>query len=336
MTKSIPSLEKIGLWYEKLPANLKKHFDKLDFKKNRHVQITGKDEIDFLYFVSNHSSIVNKQVVQDFVKLFSDYKVFENEGKKLITITSDKLKEELFNTAIDKMTINDLHLPFKIFFVKLDIKFTESLIGNQKIVIDGAYIREHENLIHVISMETHNSMGIPAMTYFDIYKDIPIINQISRIAKSMQASYPDALKTDIMNQYDIHLVSSISKLFSILFYMDYAQKEEKETIQEKNEWKPYTKPKKTSKKVNKVNIKKLKSYHNFNLCSNPSIRATGSNIMSHKQTKITLVRGHWRNQAHGPKNDKKHKLIWIKPFWKNLDQEKNKELHVYKINTSKR
>lgn len=333
MGKSIPSLEKIGLWYEKLPKNLKKHFDQLDFKKNRHVQITGKDEIDFLDFVSDHSSMVNKQIVQDFVKLFSDYKVFENEGKKLITVTSDKLKEELFNTAIDKMTINDLHLPFKIFFVKLDIEFTESLIGNQKIVIDGAYVREHENLIHVISVETHKSIKMPAMTYFDIYKDIPISDQISRIAKSMQESYPDALKTEIMNQYDSHLVSSISKLFSILFYIDYAQKEEKETIQEKNEWKPYTKSKKISKKVNKVNIKKLKAYHNFNLCSSPSSSVANGNSVSYKQTKITLVRGHWRNQMHGSKNDKKHKLIWIKPFWKNLDQEKNTELHVYKINS---
>ncbi len=42
-----------------------------------------------------------------------------------------------------------------------------------------------------------------------------------------------------------------------------------------------------------------------------------------------LVRGHWKNQAHGPRSSLR-KRIWIKPFWKG-DEHARILLRNYKV-----
>lgn len=333
-------LEKIGFWYEKMPEHLrKKYFSHLKNGEVTSVSLTGSDEIDFIEYVRTRTPKSEKIYTQDFMRYFANYAIFCNGGKKYVKIVDETLKEELFNTDIDKMTLNDLNLPFDTFYVELGHEYSFDT-GNSKIrvKIEGAFIQSFNDWIEVISLETYNGLPTPVLTYCSIFKDIPIKDQIIKIADGIfESSYSQVFskssKTAI-DKFEIGLISNIVKLFSVLFYLDYAQRELKLSIVEKNEWKPFANAIARGK-VTQFNAKRITAYHYINLSSNR--KSTDNRDLSpsksgHKQTKMTLVRGHWKRQPYGSRHqDQVFKTIWIKPYWKNLYYEASEEMHVYKI-----
>jgi len=334
------ALEKIGMWYEKMPSHIReKHFAHLHEKKAYNIVIDGEDEINLFLYLKKISPILNQKYAEDFLQYFSDYAIFKNAGKKIIKVSDPILKEELFNTDIDKMTINDLHLPFNFFFVELGLEYQDLIREGNIITIEGAYIHSLENdILHIVTLEKHSFDGLPSCTYFDIYKDIPIHEQITRIATDIYQFYQRSTNLNgrhrnSLVENDKDLIQQIVKLFSILFFLDFAQQDKKYMVDD-NKYKAYEKNNKQESKK-KINIKKIKAYHYINLINPTSshLKESDTNVDQHsyKQTKLAFVRGHWRKQGYGPRNLTQYKNIWIKPFWRNLDAEKDDKLHIYEI-----
>ena len=63
------------------------------------------------------------------------------------------------------------------------------------------------------------------------------------------------------------------------------------------------------KRSNAENIIKLKM-------TEEEITENRRDKLSYKLQYLFLVRGHWRKQPIGKKEENKHKIKWIKPFWK--------------------
>lgn len=326
MQKNVHLL-KAAIWHDRFPLSLKKHINGCMAGESRYLEMDDDEEIIFTDFLSDISEKVNKQIINDFLRLLFMYEKFQNGGKKFIQISNPSLKEQLFNTDINKMTIDNLHTPFPCFFVELNLPIISPVGNKQVYILEGAFVEVFEDRIHICTLENNGSkITSPMMTYLDIFKGQDIYSQIERIANDFTKDYPQELKAlDSVKKHDHHIISVLTKIFSVLFYLDYAEKEKREKIREVDEWKPYRKKLSTFSK--KTNIKRAKALHYIKLEGSLN-NSTGTNNGT-KQTKMTLVKGHWRRQPYGTKEEKLHKVIWIKPFWKNLDEEKENVVHEY-------
>lgn len=134
-------------------------------------------------------------------------------------------------------------MPFDSFFVELGLNY--QYIDGSTQTIEGAFILNHEDWIEVVALENLHKAAFPSFVYFTIYKDVSIKEQIHRIVSDIfSAMYTNIARQEHkekLENFDTGLISQITKLFSILFYLDYAQKEYKSSIVEKNEWKPLPK-----------------------------------------------------------------------------------------------
>lgn len=331
------NLEKIGFWYGNLPQILKDtYFSHLKSGEKTHISIDKQDEVTFKKYVETRTSVRIPGVYSDFLQFFVYYAMFENTGKRVVRVVDHSLKEALFNTDIGDLVPNDFHLPFDSFFVELGLNY--QYIDGSTQTIEGAFILNHEDWIEVVALENLHKAAFPSFIYFTIYKDTSIKEQIHRIVSDIFSTvYKNAVKHEYkekLENFDTGLISQITKLFSILFYLDYAQKEYKSSIVEKNEWKPFAKAL-TKGKAAQFNSKRNKAYHYIQLSAikaPPSKNAESSTKSGYKQTKMALVRGHWKKQPYGSReNTQLTRIIWIKPYWKNLDSEMGPETHIYKI-----
>jgi len=332
------ALERIGFLYEKMPSDIReKYFSHIKGGQQTEITIDGEDEKRFIAYLNER---VKKDydpdfLINDFMRFFSNYAILCNGGKKFIKIADERLKEDIFNTDIGNMLLNDLNLPFDTFYIELNLEYHFST--GQKHIIEGALIQNFHDWIMIDAMEIDKSNDMPSLIYFEIFKNTPIKDQIERIAKGFfDSSYSKFLNNEArvaLEEKDKELVSQIVKLFSALFYLDHAQRELKSSISEINEWKPYSfKTAKSS--TTEFNAKRLKAYHYIFLNNQDSkAKMISASSPSHsKQNKMTLVRGHWRRQQIGQRNvEKQFKTIWIKPFWKNIDYDLDSNTHVYTI-----
>jgi len=328
-------LTKIGFWYEKMPDNIKLYFSDIKAGTSKHIILDGQDELDYIDLISKFSPEINDYILKDFLQLFGEWAKFENDGKKVIKIVDKELREQLFNTDINKMTIDDLHLPFNKCFIELKLYFEQDIKPNEPLFIEGVFVEEFEDRIHICTLEKNQNIQIPSMTYFDIYKGISIIEQVYRITQEFKNMYQSQIKEVFyfpeLERQDQSHINLIVKIFSILFFLDYAQREQKESVIDQNNWKQHQIKNTTNKqrKKKKINTKRVKAYHIFNL----TVSKYDHNIKGNKtkQNKMALVRGHWRNQPYGTMENKYYRLKWIKPFWKNLDTTPDNLLHEYKV-----
>lgn len=266
---------------------------------------------------NNFLSIFDKrntcEMLTDYEVLLGDI-LFDITGKVTVQIEED-LSTNLSNTDIGSLSVKDFNnMPFNFF------KISTSMIDNvEKIFVskkDGKVYFHFQGVGKnklTVQFILSNKGLFAQYTYSSLYyhrEILPINSEFKSISQNI-----------------------LNYTISVVFYLINYQKDNNKVI--KNEsYENYLK-KLTPKHLSKPKVqKKLKNKSNTVVLkfekkvSNESVSHKNSN-KSQISTKF-LVRGHWRNQRIGKRDNYETIKIWIKPFFKcvNNNDFKNK---IYKI-----
>lgn len=248
---------------------------------------------------------------------------FEKNGK--ITIEcSLELLNALQNTKLDNIKINDILFPFNSFFLKLD----NVLLSGDGITLKvlGAYIVNANNKLEITVITDNIKLGFLRLQY-PISMNVLIndlVNEYSNFKlydfdefENLNINSLDLKQMQNSNSNSIDLKNIAHLLFSSLLYLNsYWEKKDDRIITKydydnvlQNSNKGSNKKKLAIKLANAENIIYLKMTDAEN-------KQTKYHQEHCKIKNLFLVRGHWRKQPVGKKEENKYKTIWIKPFWK--------------------
>lgn len=275
-------------------------------------------------FDLNSVDLINQ--LEYFLSLFFYASHFTNSGK--ISIELDGyLSRQLTNTKLDNIKFSDIVFPFNSFYFRpgnINLQFEDFDLG-----IHGIYVAKSDTLFEMTAISDIKSLGFLRMDFPISDTDAMLTELVSKHSiihcntheeLKRYAGHPDEdemLKKATGINFDLTSISHL--VFSSLLYLNtfWAQKER---VEEKFEYKKLTKN--IKKNNNNRNPKKLavKLANAENLIYLKLKESETTSIKSQNQGRVlrnlTLVRGHWRKQPVGPREEKKHKIIWIQPFWK--------------------
>lgn len=253
---------------------------------------------------------------------------YTNSGKIRIEIDNFLIKQ-LNNTRLDNLFMSDLTFSFNSFYLNLDnfnYDFsTQNFHEILKIKIEGIYVISTEHSIEFTFITNNPHLNFLRLDFPSNGDELNhMISKYSIIKCNTQEElekfrgHPN--EDEMLSKYaSIHYdLSELSHLvFSIILYLSSYWNHKKDRIIEKFD---YNKLKKEQNK--RTNTKKLavKLANTENIIY---LKMTDEETIQSRQSKeyytlknLFLVRGHWRKQPIGKKEDNKHKIIWIKPFWK--------------------
>ncbi|MEA2019655.1 MAG: hypothetical protein U9N59_14535 [Campylobacterota bacterium] len=253
---------------------------------------------------------------------------YTKNGKIKIEIDSF-LIEQLNNTKLDNIYINDLLFPFNSFYLNLNnfnyVFSNENLNIDINIKIEGVYVIKNDDDLEFTFLTNHKSLNFIRLNFpCDLSKLNDLISLYSVVKCNSNEEleryrgHPDEdemLAKCASISYDLSELSHL--VFSIILYLSSYWNHKKDRIIEKFE---YSKLKKEHNKKNNAKKLAIKLANSENIIY---LKMTDQETIESKQSKeyftlknLFLVRGHWRKQPIGKKENNLYKTIWIKPFWK--------------------
>ena len=305
---------------------------------------------------------LNMLIIQVFSRIYELAK-FNVHGRRVMKITDRELKERLSNTDFKNIRMSHLDIPFESFYIDVGIRekavyddistrgkyhgYPEKVfngkieIGLEGIIIsrylDGyGFICIHDTSIRgdIVGEHGRNVRKMEENVAF------PIACYVSKTGDDMEkiATHLRYLSTNIFPRSpefaDVServFKKGISMALNTIIYASHVNKQRKEKLVEE---KPpsgnfYAAPFPASRKAAKKNSGKY--YYTFLKASSESKKAWKRENEKASESKRNggkpfLVRGHWRNQPYGSRENPEYKLKWIEPYWKNLAPEKEKNV----------
>jgi len=255
--------------------------------------------------------------------------LFRKQGMRVLRFGSSTLKQKILETAGEKLKPGDIRQPFGVYYVDVDETLEDSwplLEKKMQRYVDGVLAERYADgmMATLFSESTVWQGGAKVKLYeelhFSIGDDETIEGAVTRFLESVGNRYGGtnseyaAIDEKAARLAIAHLIGA-SAYLSI--YRDKTDRVAEEPPP------PPSSLKKLGKR--KRNAPKNRQYHYVLTEPKEASRSweRGAENARRKQSKATLVRGHWRNQPYGSTRLEKRptKLIWIEPYWKNIDGE---------------
>lgn len=265
--------------------------------KKEHLNQIGEDHyvIDYLeslytQFVNNISRLYNDSAFSEFnptlIRVYMLSKLIKIRHTPVITIDNDELIDMINDTDLEPVfEPKDVKLPFNEFLLKfmlngnvveLLIKKTEAFLED----LDETQIIIYAQGVNLDSDHTYT------------FEVIPIAGEVTVEVEGRDES--DQTFSKILNQF----IKKLMYFFSIEKTIEYIDK----TISSNK-----TKKKTPSLKEQKYGVTRINLFKD--------IRYNYKKLESPTGTKIShIVRGHFRKQPYGTRDNPEFKIIWIKPY----------------------
>lgn len=328
LKKSFDNIINPTLTVKQNSANLKNHEEIIRQVGSYVAQQAGIDTSDKLQFLHYINSVEFGNQSDFILSQFLYASHYTNSGKIKIEI-DNFLVEQLGNTKLDNLYINDLIFPFNSFYLNLyDFSYNFSNkdfdIG-LNIKIHGVYVVKTEKNLEFTFLTDNKRMNFLKVDFPCIEGELnSLISTYSVIKCNTQEElekyrgHPD--EDEMLDKYASinYNLSELSHLvFSIILYLGSYWDYKKDRIIENFDYDKLKKDRNKKHNANKFAIK-LSNAENI-IYLKMTDQETAENRLykeCYKLKILFLVRGHWRKQPIGKKEDNKNKTIWIKPFWK--------------------
>lgn len=271
--------------------------------------------------------------------IFTSMFMFYRYNQKILKLNNKALQLQLENTVINDIDFKDINVPFPSFYVSIqkNMNFVVTLGKESEVYIDGAFILNTKDLLIIdVIYENkikHNGSYVGHLDnlHFELKNGGSINESIEKFVNGEKAAVNIQGSTFADN-----LISSISKyslsqtLKTIIFFNIARNNREDLLIEEENK-----SIKLNKKNSNKAMLKKypecnytyiLKNKSNKNEDINNNIKNTSGES---KKNKVKIfVKGHYRKQPYGSKDNTLYKIIWIEPFLKGMQYEPSNKLNI--------
>jgi len=304
-----------------------------------------------------------RYVVMQAFNVIYELAKFNLYGRRVLKITDPELKKRLSETDFKNIRMGDLNIPFESFYIDIGIKETaeykedtpriplnreriyKRLNGKISINIEGIIISRypdgynfyclHETSIYGDILNKEGNIVGKMQKTLEYPLTIPVFNDgdddmntiTEKIARSSTTLFPGSL--EFYETASKAFRKGVSLAMNTILYASYVNKRRKEKLIEE---KPLSDdfritPFPMSKKAAKRNSGKY--YYTFLKASSENKKTwkrENEKVSESKRNggKPFLVRGHWRNQPYGSRENPEYKLKWIEPYWKNLTPGKEK------------
>lgn len=335
---------------------------------NKLMPIILKSYNSHLNEIPESSSSSRNNLINNSLSYFMHYAAFNLHGKNIFEF-SPTLTEMFNNSVVDEVILSNIKYPYKAFYLHFGM-LEEYNLWDEGYFVDGAYITQRmdmhvEILLSTVRQDIDYEKIVNPFLVPDRYYYLPVEYDLkSKVSDSLEKAIDKDLKKRnfdrfdsrvinlpdrnitlidnqgaaederqkyIKNGYDI-FVKSINLIINALCYISSYKSEIVESyppdapqslIDKINNSKKPSEIKRTTSKLQSLGYTKIK------LCGSEiqksiSIKDTGKSVKTHWR------RGHWRNQAIGPRLSS-NKLIWIKPTLVRPDKGNPEDGHIYSI-----
>lgn len=350
-------------FYE-LPPSLQRRFmedySAIDYQKinlGEMVQLSGfsADEVilcikTLLHETPAYGSDLMEQLWSDTIRMAHVACRYILNGKTSVSFRSEPTREMVLGSSADKLTFNDLRLPLPFLYVNIEQYIEKEVVigqtpGRMRYFVDGASI-ERRNGFYFLSLLLEMAANGRVAEVVSIYTEIrpedsieTVIEQTSGEIAKMQGEFAPEIG-DALDEIDAAaLRMGIEYVVGAIAFLNYGVG--KKGLVELRE------PKKSvpsdfvpsSKKAAQKAVLSSRVY----LLSAPKREESEwkEGSRSGGKRRGHLVRGHFRSVAYGPRrgNDgepisstsRPHRITWIAPFWKNIENEEAPDGREYII-----
>lgn len=271
-------------------------------------------------------------------------------GKTSISFRSESTRDMILDTSADKLTFKDLRLPLPFLYVNIEQHLEKEIgVGHApkrlRYFLDGASIEQRNDFFY-LSLLVEMTVDDRAPELISIFTEIQpddsiasVIEQtIGEIEKMQDAFTPEI--NDAFAEIDVAaLRMGIEYVVGAIAFMNFGA--DKEGLVELREPKKSVPP--DFVPANKKAVQKAVLSSSVYLLSAPKREESEwrAGRRSAGGRKRHLVRGHFRSVAYGPRRGsdgetisadaRPHRITWIAPFWKNVENEEAADDRKYII-----
>lgn len=294
---------------------------------------------------------VDRDIKETSNQIFLYMYLFYRQNQRILKLKNSAIELQLEYTDLKDICFSDINIPFSIFYVSLEKKFEKfiSLGYGKEVYIDGVFVLNTEDYLHldilfkvktISDNEEFSGRGFVHNLFFRIKKNEKIN---SSIKSTRDDSIDEIIKKALFEEFvgsgldsrmpaadnfidELSEYALFQTLKIIMFYNI--------AIKNKNDIKIETENKiiqLNTKNSNKTTLKKYGDCNYTYILSNKSKSSKELTEQIAKRGKIEkkfMVTGHYRNQPYGSGENIYTELIWIEPYLKGIDYNKDDRLNV--------
>lgn len=294
---------------------------------------------------------VDRDIKETSNQIFLYMYLFYRQNQRILKLKNSAIELQLEHTDLKDICFSDINIPFSIFYVSLEKKFEKfiSLGYRKEVYIDGVFVLNTEDYLHldilfkvktISDNEEFSGRGFVHNLFFRIKKNEKINNSIKStrddsineiikkalfeefIGSGLDSRMPAADNfIDELSEYALFQTLKIIMFYNI-------------AIKNKNDIKIETENKVIRLNTKNSNKSTLKKYGDCNYTyilsnkSKSSKEITEQIAIRGKIEKKFMVTGHYRNQPYGSGENIYTELIWIEPYLKGIEYNKDDRLNV--------
>jgi hypothetical protein len=269
-------------------------------------------------------------------------------NKSSVRFKNETTRRMVMESSAEKLTFEQVKIPLPHLFVDMSTYTDEVIVpeldnAKVKYYIDGCSVRQSHEYILIkiytsIYIEGRDVSRSPQNLFVEFNPALTLEEILAQYDQGIMTSQMPRMRFTGEEKLDhMAITTSISYALGTLAFMNYgrSQKGIMTVVNEKNAA--------SAKKIpsSKKEIQKAVVQNRVYLLNAPNKERQEYEAGGRKQTKMTLVRGHFRavrigamKDAEGnaiDKNDRDTSVKWIAPFWKNLDAEEKVQERSYVI-----
>ena len=240
---------------------------------------------------------------------------FKQNGEKVFNVSADLVKA--FSETSCESYVELIQVPFNAFMIEIpkgtmeNIQYIEVMKKDQDLTV---IYKEHTGGSLFPGLELRNSgVQLIEIPESGIWKEP---KESLSIVTMKNETEPGCIVSGILIELHRFVVNFLLYLNSTA--PDLEEKESERSLLE-DELRLCKNKEKNKKRKLKNKINPDSSRLGFILVGRNYKPKGGQSTGRHLEKRFR-VRGHWRKQPYGPKNDKKYKALWIEPYWKGPDK----------------
>lgn len=299
--------------------------------------------------IQSHYDVTLEALLNYYEELFDAYTDYLMKGENIFHFKPELIK--MFqNSDVENAILSDIKLPYKSFYIHFG-QNSGILDKKSNSLLDGAYVSYSidSDLQELFITLTFSSSNINYDKYLSVEEYLLLDNHFYfLLAFENDMTVEDAVDLAISdeeknienerrsyieyNKWKSKLSSIVNLIINSLFYLSY---EKNDVVKRYVDVVPESMHKKLKKSQTQREIKRNKSkieslgFRKVHYCGD-SIKKTTLEGHTEKEVSTHWRRGHWRSQPYG-KNNKKRKLIWIKPTIVRPDKGSPDIKHIYEV-----
>lgn len=297
---------------------------------------------------------VERDIRETSNKVFLYMYLFYRQNQRILKLKNSAIELQLEHTELKDICFSDVKIPFPIFYVSLE-KIYEKFISfgyKKEVYIDGVFVLNTEDYLHLDILfkvktisddEKFSGRGFVHNLHFRIKKNESISNSVNSVKND---SINEIIKKALFNEFigaglesrvtaadnfleELSEYALFQTLKIIMFYNIAINNKKDIKVESENRVISLN-----SKNCNKSTLKRYGDCNYTYILSNKSKSSkeiTEQITQRGKIEKKFMVTGHYRNQPYGSGENIHIELIWIEPYLKGLDYNKDDKLNVVVI-----